>query len=168
MRKMTIPLIALFLVIFLVTLFLFLTRSPGIPQPIAFNHHLHTEDNGIECLECHSFYMDHSASGLPGADVCRGCHEEAMTDSPEEKKLVELLGSENGPHFRKLFRLPEHVFYSHRRHVAIAELECERCHGDIAKTESPPSRPLVNVDMDSCMDCHDDLGVTNDCITCHM
>ncbi|OGF97465.1 MAG: hypothetical protein A2Z06_05070 [Candidatus Glassbacteria bacterium RBG_16_58_8] len=147
--------------------YLLLSQEPGIQQPIAFNHRLHIEDNGIECIECHPYFMEHSVSGLPNEEVCAGCHEEAMTESPEEKKLVEMLAAGDGIYFLKLFHLPDHVYYSHRRHVAIAQLPCENCHGKIAESLSPPHRPLVKVDMDHCMECHEDMGVTNDCIACH-
>jgi len=167
MKRSRIALALVGLVALLVILYALFSYSAGIDQPIAFNHRLHIEDNGIECIECHPYFMGHAVSGLPGGEVCAGCHEEAMTESPEEKKLVELLQAGDGVGFQKTFNLPDHVYYSHRRHVAIAQLPCENCHGKIAESLSPPRRPLVKVDMDFCMGCHDDMGVTNDCIACH-
>jgi predicted CXXCH cytochrome family protein len=112
--------------------------------------------------------MQGASSGLPDEKTCVVCHEESMTESTEEQKLLARIENGEGVNFRKLFRMPDHVYYSHARHVAVAELECAECHGEIAKTTSPPSRPLVRVDMDFCMECHEELGVTNDCIACHM
>jgi hypothetical protein len=64
-------------------------------------------------------------------------------------------------------RRRDHVFYTHRRHVGIGELECVNCHGEIADTERPPERPLVRIDMDLCMDCHREHEETVDCNACH-
>jgi hypothetical protein len=69
--------------------------------------------------------------------------------------------------FPKLFYLPPHVYYSHRRHVVLGKLECVRCHGGIADTISPPTRPLVQISMDFCTGCHNQSKVTNDCKSCH-
>ncbi len=81
--------------------------------------------------------------------------------------MTELLEAGDPLRFNKLFQLPDHVFYTHRRHVGIAELECANCHGAIAETERPPERALVRVSMDSCMDCHREQGQTLDCNACH-
>ncbi len=165
-KSITITLISVLLVV-LILVFVFDFDWSEVDQPVAFNHRLHIEEVGVECIECHPYFMEYATSGLPDGKVCMVCHEEVMTDSHEEEKLVEILSSGDGLYFQKLFHLPDHVYYSHRLHVVVADLECQRCHGEIAMTDSPPGRPLVKIDMDYCMDCHDDLGVTNDCIACH-
>ncbi len=135
-------------------------------QPVEFNHRLHVEDVGLECTECHPYYEDETFSGLPGADACSFCHEEAQGEDPEETKLVQLLMDGEPLEWRPLFRQPSHVFYSHRRHVTVAELECEACHGSIATSEAPPRR-VETLDMDGCIECHEQQGVGNDCTSCH-
>ncbi len=62
------------------------------------------------------------------------------------------------PWLRKT-RLPSHVRFSHVRHAIIAQLECEICHGRIAELTRPLVRPLVDLDMDFCIDCHRRLRV---------
>jgi menaquinone reductase, multiheme cytochrome c subunit len=142
-----------------------LRPSVGITQPIAFNHRLHTEM--LECETCHEFTRRVEHPGLPGLSICLQCHEEPQTDSAEERKLVRL-ADENGEQvFRKLFRLPDNVYYPHRLHVGIAGLGCESCHGDIAGTESPPIVPLIRITMDFCVDCHRARDVSTDCTRCH-
>jgi len=59
------------------------------------------------------------------------------------------------------------VFYSHRRHVVVAKIPCETCHGAIARTSAPPARPLVKIRMKFCIGCHQRRNVTVDCIACH-
>lgn len=141
--------------------------SGRVAQPIQFDHRKHVGDLGIECSVCHEYYETGQHAGLPALETCMGCHEDPATESPEEKKLLVLAGSTPLPVFRKLFRLPDHVYYSHRRHVAIAGLECSTCHGDIAMTTAPPPRPLVRITMDTCVRCHDEKGVKTDCTHCH-
>jgi hypothetical protein len=145
-----------------------LFRPAGnVSQPIRFNHQKHVRDAGMECSACHEYYATRQHSGLPTLETCLGCHEEASTGSPEERKLVELAKKDPGASFRKLFHLPEHVYYSHRRHVAIAHLECKTFHGGIEETTSPPAAPLVRITMDTCISCHSKRGVTTDCTHCH-
>jgi hypothetical protein len=142
-------------------------RTDRIVQPIAFNHRAHVTNAQIQCSECHAYYSQGAHSGLPNADTCMACHSDALTKSPEEAKLREGFQRGNPPVFRKLFHLPAHVYYSHRRHVVLGKLECIRCHGQIADTEAPPLRPLVRISMDFCTGCHTQSKVTNDCKSCH-
>jgi len=144
-----------------------LRPSESVPQPIPFNHRKHVQDAGLECSVCHEYYETSAHSGLPELATCLACHDGTVTGTAEEKKLVELGKSDTPPRFRKLFRLPDHVYYSHRGHVVVAGLECEVCHGAIAATSAPPSRPLVRITMDTCVSCHAARGVPTDCTHCH-
>ena len=138
-----------------------------VTQPIQFNHQKHVKVVGLECSVCHEYYATSDHSGLPSLAVCKQCHAEALTKSPEEEKLLKLMASDPQPAFRKLFRLPDHVRYSHRRHVVAGGLTCETCHGAIAETTAPPAYPLVRITMDTCTGCHTDRGVKTDCTHCH-
>lgn len=143
-------------------------RPPGfVRQPIAFSHRKHVAGLGLECSVCHEHYATGAHSGLPTLATCLGCHEEPLTDSAAEKELRALAKGARPPAFEKLFRLPDHVYYSHRRHVTVARLECETCHGAIADSEAPPSRPLVRITMDTCLGCHAIKGVNTGCAHCH-
>lgn len=142
-------------------------RHPAVAQPIAFNHRKHTQELGLGCDFCHRYVQTGRHPGLPGAETCGMCHSAPLGESAEAAKVSELLAKGDPLQFNKLFRLPDHVFYSHRRHVAIAQLECANCHDGIADTEVPPERPLVQVKMAFCIDCHRTQGVTTDCTACH-
>ncbi len=139
--------------------------SRSVTQPIAFNHSVHTEI--LECDTCHEYYSERDHSGLPSLSLCMDCHEDVLTESDEERKLIELVATGSTVKFQKLFRLPDNVFYSHRRHVSLGELECETCHGAIATTEIPPEEPMVRISMNFCRDCHQDRGVRDECTACH-
>jgi len=138
-----------------------------VPQPVAFNHLKHVQDAGLECSTCHEYFETSEHSGLPELATCLMCHDGTITDSAAEKRLVQEAEKTPPPRCRKLFRLPDHVYYSHRRHVAVAGLKCEECHGGIAATTAPPSRPLVRVTMDTCIAGHARQGVPTDCTQCH-
>jgi len=141
------------------------TLSGGVRQPIAFNHKIHAE-NDLECMDCHPFYQEHASSGKPSLETCLGCHEDPLGESEEEAKLREYLESGKEVEWQRLYRVPEDVFFSHRRHVVLGEIECKTCHGDIGESSAPPKRP-VKITMKKCMKCHDERKADNDCIACH-
>jgi len=141
--------------------------AQDVLQPIAFDHQKHVGELGMECDLCHEFVHSGEHAGLPSLEICLGCHAEPLTDSPEEGKIAELAAAGQEDVFQKLFRIPDNTFYSHRRHAELAAIPCERCHGSIATTASPPRRPLVRITMAFCIDCHRTEGVSEDCTRCH-
>ena len=142
-------------------------RGPAVTQPIAFNHRKHTQDLGLACDFCHQYVTLGAHAGLPGRDVCANCHAAPLGDSKEAARLTEALSRGDSLQFHKLFRLPAHVNFTHRRHVGVAKLDCQVCHGGIALTERPPARPLVSIRMAFCLDCHRARQQSLDCVACH-
>jgi hypothetical protein len=140
---------------------------PIVVQPIAFNHQTHAGELEIPCDLCHEFYATGEHSGLPTLSTCLDCHEDPLTESSEEQRIRDLAQEGRLDVFRKLFRLPDHSFYSHRRHAELGGISCETCHGDIATTTAPPERPLVQVTMDFCIDCHERERIRAECTSCH-
>lgn len=140
--------------------------SAPVEQPIAFNHAKHVKELDLACSECHQAFEKEAFSGLPGADVCAGCHSEAQGKTEEEAKLVRLLQKGAPLAWKPLFRQPPHVFYSHRRHVVVAKIECPVCHGSFADSEAPPAR-VERLQMADCVDCHRRAGAATSCNTCH-
>ncbi|NIN09968.1 MAG: hypothetical protein GTN62_00995 [Gemmatimonadales bacterium] len=139
----------------------------AVPQPVAFNHRKHTQDLGLNCEFCHAYVRTGAHAGLPDAQTCSMCHQVTQGTSEEAARVTELISQGDPLRFNKLFRLAPHVFYTHRRHAGIGEIECQECHGAIAETERPPDRPLVQVTMDFCISCHREQGQTLDCNACH-
>lgn len=144
-----------------------LVWNPPVQQPIAFNHKLHAESGGLSCSDCHTLFETHFASGRPNLETCMECHWEPLGESPEEEKLLEYQDRGEEIPWERLYTAGDNVFYSHRRHVVVAEIECEECHGDFAELESPPHRALRPITMQGCWDCHEQRGVSNDCLACH-
>ncbi|NIS61721.1 MAG: hypothetical protein GTO13_13780 [Proteobacteria bacterium] len=158
------------LVVFVVVagVFLFTTvMGRGVKQPIQFNHKSHKEQ-GVECITCHQYVQEQAFAGFPKIEVCLGCHEQSITESREEEK-IRVFQKEGTPvRWRSLYNQPDHVFFSHRRHVKLGQIECGVCHGDFDERTIPPSKPLVNLSMDRCMECHEGRGADNDCMVCHI
>jgi len=141
--------------------------TPPVAQPVAFNHRKHTKDLKLDCQFCHQYVTAGAHAGLPDAKVCVMCHQVRQGQSAEAARVTELLARGDSLHFNKLFRLPSHVNFTHRRHVGIAKLACEGCHGAIADAQRPPERPLVTIRMAFCLDCHRAQRQSVDCVACH-
>lgn len=142
--------------------------SMPVEQPIAFNHRLHVEDLGSDCTDCHLYAETGVRATIPNIELCADCHSEAQTESPEEAKLVEHIERQEPIPWQKVYWVPDHVYFSHRRHTSMAGIGCETCHGSMAEQEKPVTRQAVKISMDRCMDCHYDTGASNDCLLCHM
>lgn len=134
-----------------------------VEQPIRFNHRAHKD---IDCVNCHEFVKSQSFAGLPAIEVCLTCHDTPLTESPEEEKIRTLAQAGKPIEWKRLFKQPAHVYYSHRRHVEIAQLDCSQCHGDIGNSIEPPAR-VKNLSMNACLACHDKRSVKATCVDCH-
>lgn len=138
-----------------------------VAQPIAFNHRAHVEEVGLPCEGCHEFVEKRQAASIPNRELCLDCHEEKITESPEADKIRQYERKGKAIPWVRITYLPDHVFFSHRRHVAFGKVECITCHGEMGMRERPPGRPLVRLAMETCMSCHQQRQVKNDCLTCH-
>lgn len=142
--------------------------GPGpVDQPIAFNHSKHVQDLGLDCTVCHLYARTGTRATIPNIQVCGMCHTSPLTESPEEAHLVEHIESQEPIPWRKVYWVPEHVYFSHRRHTSAGEIQCETCHGAIGELSTPVSRQLVEISMDGCVQCHRLQQVSTDCINCH-
>ena len=142
---------------------LHLARQPTI-QPIQFNHKIHIAGEEMACKECHIHVEDGAVAGRPRLKGCMECHESEASENPEEHKIREFQGDIP---WKRLYQLPEHVYFSHRLHVTVAEINCEVCHGAMAHQEKPPSEALKKLTMTECIGCHDEEKASRDCMACH-
>lgn len=139
-----------------------------IEQPIQYNHKLHIQEVGSECVDCHRYVNVTARATIPNIGVCGECHEdEPITESTEELKLLEYVSSGERIPWKKVYRLPSHVYFSHRRHTVIGNIDCKVCHGDVREMASPIGKQHVSIKMGECMKCHEETGVDNDCTRCH-
>lgn len=137
-------------------------------QPIAYNHKVHIENAGLECTDCHVHVRDMASATIPSIEICGGCHQsEPMTESPEEKVLLEYVSEGKEIPWRKNYNVPDHVYFSHRRHVVLGELDCGKCHGAVQEMTVPVTSTFLDVTMDNCTGCHREMKVSTDCLSCH-
>ena len=136
----------------------------AVTQPLAFNHAKHTV--GLTCVGCHSGVMTGARATLPSGDTCTKCHASAPA-SVSPASWTAILRTGGPPPWVPATRLPEHVRFSHRRHVALAGLACESCHGDIGHSTAPPTRMPMRIQMKTCLACHQKEGASEDCAGCH-
>jgi hypothetical protein len=143
-------------------------------QPIAFKHKIHVAQEEIPCTHCHVGAESADHATLPKPEICLDCHEEAMGESAEEARLVEMLADGNPIPWIRVTRVAEHVHFSHRRHVVAGQILCEECHGQVAEREVPFARPFISfvseLGMERCIACHEKSGnprASVDCTLCH-
>lgn len=142
-------------------------RAP-IVQPIAYNHNLHVEGEGLECIDCHRNVETMPAATIPSLAVCENCHDtDPLSESPEEQKLIAHLEEQREIRWNRIYLVPDHVYFSHRRHVTLGELACSTCHGNVAEQLKPVEAPVTEITMEWCMDCHRENKVSTDCLACH-
>ena len=162
-------------------------------QPIAFNHKKHLQ-NHVSCDVCHPLYMDHERAGLPGVRICIRCHEEVINRMPEKDKIQSYRERGTEIPWMRIYRVApdiygldrllggipnrvlgfvyggkDQIYFSHRRHVSMGNIECSQCHGNVTGMDEPITEPFVEMDMDFCMSCHKDQEevVSVDCAVCH-
>ena len=157
--------VALMQVVF--TLFPSLVGRASITQPIAFNHQKHAGELSLPCTTCHQSVEAQSFAGLPQTETCVTCHAAPLTKSPEEEKIRQYATKGEKIPWQRIYRVPGNVFFSHRRHVVLAKVECATCHGKMAEQTTPPTRPLVNQTMAWCIACHQERRASVDCNACH-
>jgi hypothetical protein len=143
-------------------------------QPVQFNHKLHVQEQELACTDCHEGTETRARAGFPPDDFCRGCHEEALGESPEEARLVELLQGGVPLAWHQVTRVADYVLFSHRRHVALGNIDCSVCHGDMREQTRPITKPAVSFEgragMFRCLGCHlerEGKHTGIDCLDCH-
>jgi hypothetical protein len=130
--------------------------EPAVLQPIEFPHkaHLQLKDPRFECTTCHDLAEKGRAAGRPSTKKCLSCHSAGTAKGAEEQKLRALAQGGEIP-WQRVWRLPPHVFFSHRTHVAVARIRCQTCHGPMETLTRPPRRPLKTLAMQDCLGCHE-------------
>lgn len=159
-------------------------RVSRVKQPIEFPHKTHVELS-LPCTTCHQRAEKDVVAGRPPTALCLGCHSGGDSKSPEIEKLKNYGEKGQEIPWQRVWRLPSHVFFSHRIHVTVAKLNCQSCHGPMETLDRPPARPLKTLAMDDCLACHTKSKstarnasvapppkvrvqqFTNDCIVCH-
>jgi len=136
------------------------------PQPIEFNHQKHLV-MGLDCTICHTQVTTKAVAGPPSVETCMMCHAQPLTDNPQEEIIRTTAKAGKELKWRQITLVPDYVYFSHARHVAVGKIECENCHGDMSTRTVPLTRPAVMPSMEFCIGCHSRRTVSVDCVACH-
>jgi Cytochrome c7 and related cytochrome c len=136
----------------------------GPAQPIAFSHKIHAGESQVGCLGCHVWAERSPIAGIPSMERCRGCHKFVGKDKPGVIALNKAIEEGKPIEWVRVYRVPDHVFFTHQRHVA-AKLRCQECHGPVETMEVV--RQEAPLTMGWCVDCHRLRSASTDCWTCH-
>lgn len=134
------------------------------PQPISFNHKLHATA-GLKCSFCHPIEEPGFAAGLPSDSDCMVCHSTIKADSPDILKIARAIESGKTISWKRLYQIPDYVWFSHATHAVDAKIACKVCHGPVASREILSAEKPTS--MDFCMDCHAARKASNGCDVCH-
>ncbi len=163
-----------------------------VEQPLQFSHAIHAGDAvGMSCEDCHGFDEQGRFQGIPTTANCAMCHEEALTNTENERRLIdEYVRPGREIPWLVYARQPDNVHFPHAPHTVLADLTCERCHGDHERTASLRvyernrlstysrdiwgrrisglgSDPPDGMKMSDCSSCHRARGVIESCLDCH-
>ena len=142
-------------------------ESDPIVQPMEFSHATHVQAEELRCKDCHEAETAVQA-GMPPIKFCDDCHKKAAGEHPDEPKVREYRKAKVEIPWVQVNRNVGHVYFSHRVHVALAELECEDCHGDVKEWTVPPPRRNEDLhSMGACISCHETEGASLECAACH-
>lgn len=136
-------------------------------QDIQYNHKIHIEEAGLECIDCHLNVATNARASIPNIGICVDCHDDIEVENEEERKVADYVTRNVEIPWKQIHQVPDHVYFSHRRHVLLGKIECIECHGDVANMEKPFVMAYAEIDMSWCLDCHEQGKVSEDCSVCH-
>jgi hypothetical protein len=130
-------------------------------QPIKFSHLVHAGQNKIDCQFCHNSAEFGTSAGIPSMSVCLNCHmvvrEGSRSGRFEINKIFAALDSKKPVQWKRVYKLPDHVFFSHAQHVGAGKLACQTCHGTVEQMDRIAQVP--DLSMGWCINCHRDTRV---------
>ena len=134
-------------------------------QPIAFPHKTHIQI-GVTCIDCHSGADIRDAAGIPSVKKCMLCHDKLARGKPEVKKVIEYANKNIEIPWERVYRFSKtaHVKFQHAPHYR-AKIPCATCHGDL--TKATVAERVVTHTMGTCLTCHRQRKVSEDCAACH-
>ncbi|UTA67594.1 c-type cytochrome [Emticicia sp. 21SJ11W-3] len=121
-------------------------------QPISFSHKLHAGEMKINCAYCHTGVYKGKQSGIPSANICMNCHNTIKRESPEIQKIYTAIETNKPIEWVRVHNLPDLAYFNHAQHTNVGGLDCNNCHGEIAKMEVVQQRATLT--MGWCVDCH--------------
>ena len=133
-------------------------RSKGYSpdQPIKFSHAVHAGQNKTDCNYCHYSAKTSKTAGIPAGSICYNCHllvrNGTRSGATEIAKVIGALEEKKAVEWKRIYQLPDFVFFSHAQHVSAGEINCEACHGAVKEMDRLYQVP--DLSMGWCIDCH--------------
>jgi hypothetical protein len=134
-------------------------------QPLPFSHKIHAA-TGMKCVECHAMSGRGWSAGFPAESKCMACHIAIKVDSPHIQKLAAFQQQGQAAPWERVYKIPNYVYFSHKRHFERAKISCETCHGPVASRDVLVKEKSLT--MKDCMACHEKSGASNGCDVCHV
>lgn len=131
---------------------------------VPFDHTIHVGQYKMRCLACHVYARLSTTAGIPSVRRCMGCHKFVDKKKPGVKRLAALWEKHEPPRWRRVYNLPDFVYFSHRVHVA-ANVACTSCHGDVGSMHKVTQQQQLT--MGWCLSCHTKRKASTDCLVCH-
>ena len=131
---------------------------------IPFSHRKHSALD-LKCTGCHAAAQTGERAGFPPVSTCLSCHRGAENQSGSLGRLASMTPAEVVVPPAPVYRLPDFVFFSHKRHAA-ANVRCGTCHGEV-RTQDVITKPAMPMKMKACVDCHRANQASTGCTTCH-
>lgn len=133
-------------------------------QPLAFSHKIHSGQNKIPCLYCHTNAERSPHATVPSMNICMGCHNVVATNKPEIMKLRQAYTDKRSVEWIRIHSVPDFVYFNHSAHIAKG-VACQTCHGPVETMERVYQVRRLN--MGDCVTCHRQNKASISCNTCH-
>ena len=94
------------------------------------------------------------------------CHVTEAKDTTEIQKLAGFAARKEPVPWRRVYRVPDYVFFSHQTHLtSVKKFDCGTCHGDVANVEAV--QKVKDTSMAACTECHKQHAAPTLCDSCH-
>ena len=137
---------------------------PAPEQPLPYSHKVHLAQ-GLKCTDCHEGAEKDDHATFPSTQKCMSCHANVKTDSPNIQKLAQYDEKKEAVPWRRVYRVPSFVYWSHKQHVTNGKITCDACHGNVPQMEV--MQKVKDISMPACIECHKQHSAPVSCDTCH-
>ena len=126
-------------------------QDAPVPQPVQFDHRHHVQDDGIDCVYCHSTVTSSPTAGMPSTGKCMGCHSQIWNQSILLEPVRRSWFSGTPIPWNRVTSIPDFVYFNHAIHVNKG-VGCVTCHGRV--DQMPAVHKVAPMTMGWCLECH--------------
>ncbi|WP_438015205.1 cytochrome c3 family protein [Sorangium sp. So ce315] len=122
-----------------------------VDQPVQFDHRHHVQDDGIDCIYCHTTVTRSPTAGMPPTAKCMGCHSQIWNQSLMLEPVRRSWFSGTPIPWNRVTSVPDFVYFNHAIHVNKG-VGCVSCHGRV--DEMAAVYKVAPMTMGWCLQCH--------------